>query len=71
MEHSHDQNDSLLNWMLSGFVAFFYLLENASADEIYTWTFRTLTLISLVLMIIINWKKAWNILFPKRKNHGI
>jgi uncharacterized membrane protein HdeD (DUF308 family) len=68
MEHSqdHTENNTLINWILSGLIGFFTLIESASADELYTWTFRTLTLFSLILMIIINWKKAWHTLFPKK-----
>lgn len=68
MEHStdHTQNNTLTNWILSALIGFFTLVETASADQIYTWTFRGLTLISLILMIIINWKKAWHTLFPKK-----
>ena len=69
MEHSTEQteNNTLVNWLLSGLIGFFTLIESASADEIYTWFFRGLTLISLILMIIINWKKAWHTLFPKKE----
>ena len=68
MEHSHNQteNNTLTNWVLSALIGFFTLIESATADEIYTWLFRTLTLISLILMIVINWKKAWHTLFPKK-----
>ena len=69
MEHStdHTENNTLVNWILSGLIGFFTLIESASADEIYTWVFRGLTIVSLILMIIINWKKAWNTLFPKKE----
>lgn len=69
MEHTTDQtqNNTLVNWILSGLIGFFTLIESASADEIYTWVFRGLTIVSLILMIIINWKKAWNTLFPKKE----
>lgn len=68
MEHTtnHTENNTLINWILSGLIGFFTLIESASADQIYTWIFRGLTIISLMLMIIINWKKAWNTLFPKQ-----
>lgn len=69
MEHLHDQteNNTLTNWVLSALIGFFTLIESATADEIYIWLFRTLTIVSLTLMIIINWKKAWNTLFPKKQ----
>jgi len=69
MEHSNEntENSTIINWILSGLIGFFTLIESATADEIYTWTFRSLTLFSLILMIIINWKKAWHILFPKKE----
>lgn len=57
---------SLINWILSFFTAFFALLERSSADDIYNWTFRVLSLISVSLIIIINWKKAYRTLFPKK-----
>lgn len=67
MEHTHSDDNTFYNWILSALVAFFYMIETASPDAIYTWVFRGLTLLSLILMIIINWKKAWHTLFPKKE----
>lgn len=61
------ENNTPINWFLSIMIGVFTVIETASADQIYTWTLRGLTLISLTLMIIINWKKAWQTLFPKNK----
>lgn len=61
----HTENHSVLNTILLLFTGLFTMLERASAEEIYTWTFRFLSLISLILIIIINWKKAMQILFKK------
>lgn len=45
----------------------FLWLETLSADVIWTWTFRILSGISLLLIIYINWNKAIDIFRTKKK----
>lgn len=44
------------------------LMQCISAEAIYTWTFRILSLISIGLVIIINWRKAKEAL--RKKTNG-
>lgn len=46
----------------------FYLFQSLSADLIWTWVWRGLSLISLLLIIYINWNKAGDILKNKKKS---
>lgn len=64
--HADTTNHSAVNWFLSLLAGFCTLIERASADDIYMWVFRILTLISISLMIIINWDKAMSKLFKKK-----
>lgn len=66
MEHPHATNHTSLNIILLFFTGIFKILEESSAEEIYTWVFRFFSLLSLFLIIIINWKKAWITIFPKK-----
>lgn len=45
----------------------FIYLETLSMDLIWTWIWRSLSLISLLLIIYINWNKAIDI-FRNKKN---
>lgn len=45
----------------------FIYLGTLSADTIWTWTFRGLSAISLILIIYINWNKAMEIFKGKKK----
>ena len=64
--HTDTTNHSAVNWFLSLLAGFCTVIERASADDIYQWAFRILTLISISLMIIINWEKAMSKLFKKK-----
>jgi len=66
MEHTNHADDNTYNWILSALIGFFTFIESCSPENVYTWLFRALTIISLVLMIIINWKKAWHTIFPNK-----
>lgn len=46
---------------------FFHFIQTATADTLYIWAFRALTIISLSLVIYINWNKALEIFKSKRK----
>lgn len=71
MDHQNTDNNSPINWLLSILIGIFTIIEQSSADDIYKWFFRALSLISLMLIIIINWKKAMLVLFPnKNKSDG-
>ena len=65
--NTHNDNTTFFNWLFSGLAAFFTMLETSSPDQIYTWIFRVLTLISISLIIVINWEKAMNVLFKNKK----
>lgn len=67
MEHHHETNNTALNWFLTFCVGVFTLVEESSADQIYTWIFRVLSLFSLILIIIINWNKAMKVIFNNDK----
>lgn len=69
MDQQTEHNNTFINWCLSILVACFTWIETSSADQLYTWIFRGLTLISLVLIIIINFPKAFYTIFPKFKKH--
>lgn len=64
MDHNTNTNDaSVWSLILTFLAGIFTVIEQSSADDIYKWIFRILTLVSLILMIIINWKKAYAIVF--------
>ena len=46
-----------INTILFGLAGVFSIIQQSSADQIYTWTFRGLSLVSILLIIIINWNK--------------
>lgn len=67
MEPNHDtQNNTAINWILYIFMAICTYIESCSAEKIYIWSFRSLTLVSLVLIIIINFPKAKQTIFPPK-----
>ena len=45
----------------------FYLFQTMSIDLLWTWVWRGLSLISLILIIYINWNKAIEIFKNKKK----
>lgn len=67
MEHQNE-NNTFLNTVLLFFTGICTLIEQSSAEQIYTWIFRGLSLLSLTLIIIINWRKAWQTIFTKTEN---
>ena len=62
-----EHNNTAINWLLYIFMAICTYIESCSAEAIYTWVFRGLTLVSLILIIIINFPKAKQTLFPPKK----
>lgn len=52
----------VLSWL-------FVYFQAVSADEIWTWIWRGLSLVSLLLIIYINWDKAMTI-FKSNKTKG-
>ncbi len=46
----------------------FMYFQSISADEIWTWVWRGLSLLSLLLIIYINWSKAGEIFRAKNSN---
>jgi len=44
----------------------FYIFQTMDLDAVWTWVWRGLSLISLILIIYINWNKAIEI-FKKKK----
>lgn len=75
MEHLHHDTNSIAHdqdfkfqvfmWLVSWFL---YLSADITQlfsngefwDMLYIWTFRILSLLSLILIIGINWRKFWN-----------
>ena len=55
MQHTNHPILSVILWFTS-FVM--YLFSETVIDGIYTWGFRLLSLISLTLIIGVNWKKG-------------
>jgi hypothetical protein len=55
---------TLILWICAGF---FTWLEHFTADDLYTWSLRALTVISVSITIFINWNKALDIYKAKRK----
>ncbi len=49
----------ILSWL-------FFLLDSFTADEIWTWIWRILSLVSLLLIIFINGSKVKEIIKTKR-----
>lgn len=67
MEQPTDaNNNTFANYLLYVFTALCYVIQHASAEQIYTWTFRVLSLISVILIIIINMPKAWQTIFKRK-----
>lgn len=51
----------VLSWL-------FFLLDSFTADQIWTWVWRGLSLVSLALIIYINWSKAREIFLRDKKS---
>jgi energy-coupling factor transporter transmembrane protein EcfT len=47
----------------------FFVFQTMSADAVWTWSWRALSAISLILIIYINWNKALEIFKSKKKKH--
>lgn len=69
--HTHDSDFSVstnnkLTVLFLCFSAIFHFMQGLSADVIYIWFFRTLTVISVMLVIVLNliklieWYKSKN-----------
>lgn len=48
----------------------FFIFQTISADAVWTWSWRILSAISLILIIYINWNKAMEIFKSKRSKEG-
>lgn len=70
-EHNHGPVGGLglPNLILFVLTGLFHGLQAFSPDDIYTWTFRILTLISLSLVIYINWDKAVQVFKTKHNKN--
>lgn len=71
--HLHSSGPSnFKNLILLSLAALFNITQHITADSIYTWLFRILSLISLIIVIYINLHKAKD--FYKRnkkpRKHG-
>lgn len=62
MDHTNDNNNTFLNWCLSICVGLFAYIESLTFDEMYNYLFKTLTIISVTLIVIINLPKAWAVI---------
>lgn len=61
-----------LSFILAIFTGAFSILEHLTVDNIYVWTFRILSAISVVLIIYINFNKALEIhRAKKQKKNGV
>lgn len=68
---NHQAHSNLyLNIILIVYVGLFDLIQSLSADIFYVWLFRTLSVISLLIIIYINGNKALEI-FKKKKDDRI
>ena len=45
----------------------FFIFQSWSADAVWTWSWRALSAVSLILIIYINWNKAMEIFKKKNK----
>lgn len=69
MESNHEDTSSMnfstfICWICSGL---FYGLQQVTAEDLYTFIFRLLSLISVAMVIIINWPKVKAVLQTKVK----
>jgi hypothetical protein len=70
MHEPHHPFLSIILWFISGIM---YFISIETMDTVYMWGFRMLSLISLFLIIGVNWKKGINGLkemFSKPKPKG-
>lgn len=70
MEHTHHDSGtsnflSAILWITAGF---FEIMQTITIESAYVWLFRLLSLISVILVIIINWPKAKAILRSNKKH---
>ena len=71
IDHNHTTPDGAPTFKLS--IALyacswlFFIFQTWSADALWTWTWRALSAISLILIIYINWNKALDIFKDKKK----
>lgn len=67
MDHQIMDNQNGNNW--SGLIYVLAVLcqfaLSLDIESIYTWTFRGLSMLSVILIIIINWKKAIKVIKGK------
>ena len=76
MELNHDIDNTVdtpslrLSIVLYACSWLFFIFQSWSPDAIWTWGFRALSAISLLLIIYINWAKAKEIFKNKKKKHG-
>lgn len=61
----------LLSLVLYAFSWIAFWLQANTADMIWTWIWRGLSLISLILIIYINWNKAKEIFTGKKNEHKL
>lgn len=70
MEHNYHPNGgtNLILWILG---LFCYTMSNISAEFLYIWTFRGLSLISILMVIIINYPKVVEVFEKRKKEKGV
>lgn len=66
MEH-HNSHNGVINAMLFILTGFLKALSELSFGDVLSYTFNILSIFSVILIIIINWEKAMNVLFKKKK----
>jgi hypothetical protein len=54
-ENSHDMTKSFLVLAVS---LFLHISSDWTADDVYKWMYRALSITLLIMMLIINWKKV-------------
>lgn len=69
--HQHPENDShtmtnFLSFILYCLIGMFEVMQSITIESAYTWFFRVLSTISVVMVIIINWPKVMAVLRKKR-----
>jgi hypothetical protein len=71
LNHIDDTTTDTPSWRLSMILYLcswvFFIVQSWTADVIWTWTFRGLSGVSLLLIIYINWNKAMEIFRGKNK----
>ena len=64
---SHDDHTKIASWILFIFGWFINSLKHLTVDHALQLIFHLLSIVSVLLVIIINWEKAMDKLFPNRK----